>query len=373
LRFAYNHTGLYTSGGESKHWILRHIEQLKPLLRKNIGQIAVVQAGFIGAWGEWHTSPLQKDQEAKNDIVTALLDALPASCFIEMRTPALVNALTLPGKDYSGRIGFNNDYFTAGGHSHAPGNDFVPGDAWYLQVKQMSPYTYISGEIPYNEQSEWGLSFLINTDTTLQILRDHHYSALDITQNFELNITSWKHVRVYPALLERLHILFSPDYFRDAGGKVVARSFYDFVRDHLGYRLDLLDSSVIRTEGDDFLFDLKLVNTGFATVINPRLVYLVFIDGNDRVVKEVPLDVSPKDWQPFDVTAQTHRPVIHEIKGRLSAGLSGKYKVGIWMPEPGNNKYDGRYDIRLATGKIVRHWRDADDRYIVNIIGNVSF
>lgn len=65
LRFAYNHAGLNTSGGESKQWILRHIEQLTPLLNEYIGQIATVQVGFIGAWGEWHTSPLVNDQDAK--------------------------------------------------------------------------------------------------------------------------------------------------------------------------------------------------------------------------------------------------------------------------------------------------------------------
>ena len=48
LRFAYNHAGLNTSGGESKQWILRHIEQLTPLLNEYIGQIATMQVGFIG-------------------------------------------------------------------------------------------------------------------------------------------------------------------------------------------------------------------------------------------------------------------------------------------------------------------------------------
>ena len=36
--------------------ILGHIDQLGPILADNEDVIAVVQAGFIGAWGEWHSS-----------------------------------------------------------------------------------------------------------------------------------------------------------------------------------------------------------------------------------------------------------------------------------------------------------------------------
>lgn len=36
--------------------ILEHIGQLKPILQQNADVIAVLQAGFIGYWGEWHHS-----------------------------------------------------------------------------------------------------------------------------------------------------------------------------------------------------------------------------------------------------------------------------------------------------------------------------
>lgn len=36
--------------------VLRHLEQLKPVLAAHADVIAVLQAGFIGAWGEWHGS-----------------------------------------------------------------------------------------------------------------------------------------------------------------------------------------------------------------------------------------------------------------------------------------------------------------------------
>jgi hypothetical protein len=37
-------------------WVLTHIGQLGPIWRDNADVIACLQAGFIGAWGEWHSS-----------------------------------------------------------------------------------------------------------------------------------------------------------------------------------------------------------------------------------------------------------------------------------------------------------------------------
>ena len=373
LRFAYNYTGLNTSGGESEQWIVKHLQQLKPLIEKNIGCIAVMQAGFVGAWGEWHTSPLEKDQAAKNAVVNALMATLPREYFVEIRYPDLKNALTFADASYRNRLGYANDYFTAGEHSHASGNDFVPGDAWYKQVAEESPGLYISGEIPYAEQSEWGLFNLINTNTTLQILRDHHYSAFDISQNFELNITSWKRVKVYPSLLNRLKVLFDESYFKDDDGHAVSRSFYEFVRDHLGYRLNLLASSSLKADNGNLEYDLNLTNTGFATVLNPREVYLVLINSSNSIEKEVKLSVNPRDWQPYDPVTKKIEPVVYNLKGTAAAGLSGKYKIGIWMPEPTEQRYNSRYDIRFAKNGMITHWQDADGKRLVNIIGEVSF
>ena len=49
LRFRYGENG-------DADWnvIQRHLEQLAPLIQKNADVIAVLQAGFLGRWGEWH-------------------------------------------------------------------------------------------------------------------------------------------------------------------------------------------------------------------------------------------------------------------------------------------------------------------------------
>lgn len=376
LRFAYNWTGLGTEENETQEIITGHIAQLKPVIREYLGNIATIQMGFMGAWGEWHNSPLWHNQNAKNAIVDATLDMYPAPYCIEMRLPEYKNDLAKGtpaiGEEKLARIGFNNDYFTAGTHPKAPGNDYVPGDENYRESVKVAPYCFMSGEIPYNENSEWGLATLIDRNITLTCLRDNHYSALDISQNNELNIASWKEYYVTAGEMKKLGILFDEGYFKE-NGKEVSRRYYDFVRDHLGYRLNVKEV-MLNAESGKLDYQVDLTNTGFATVVNPKEVYLVLISGDNAVTKEIKVEVNPKDWQPYDVKKNDYVALKHSLKGNADvSGLSGKYKVGIWMPETsGNLKYNNKFAVKFAASGWVTPWTDADGKYAVNVIGEVN-
>ncbi|MBI2341895.1 MAG: DUF4874 domain-containing protein, partial [Deltaproteobacteria bacterium] len=54
LRFYYSDDPLNSDAPLSQ--ILSHIAQLKPILQNSADVISTLQAGFIGRWGEWHTS-----------------------------------------------------------------------------------------------------------------------------------------------------------------------------------------------------------------------------------------------------------------------------------------------------------------------------
>jgi hypothetical protein len=366
LRFAYNDE--MGQSFESAEWVAAHMEQLRPLLTANQSQIAVVQAGFLGAWGEWHSSPLSTNQNARNAVVNTLLDIIPDPYTVQVREPRYKNDLTLNNANNKKRIGIANDYFTAAMDVIDDIN--IYGDA-YLQVVSESPYFYMLGEIPY-QHDQYGFDRLMNISKVIAILRDHHYSAFDITQNYELNITYWKTQKVYPAWLDMNHILYDPSYFLK-DGVVVNRSFYEFVRDHLGYRLNM-KSAEMAASGGQFTYNFKLTNTGFATIMNPREVYLVFINAADQIVREVKLnDVNPAEWQPFTPADGTYTLLTHTITGSVAAsGLSGVHRVGLWLPDP-LNKNLGSYDILLAPGDALTHWSDAAQHYRVNIVGEINF
>ena len=89
LRFAYTSNSTEPYGDATPEQVQEHIAQLKPILHENTDVIAVLQAGFIGAWGEWYytdhfatgspNNVTAEDMEERASLLYSLLDALPAS------------------------------------------------------------------------------------------------------------------------------------------------------------------------------------------------------------------------------------------------------------------------------------------------------
>lgn len=119
-------------------------------------------------------------------------------------------------------------------------------------------------------------------------------------------------------MLNDNNILFDESYFKDAEGNEVVRSFYEFVRDHLGYRLNLQSESTVEAKNGNLEYNLTITNTGFATVINPKEVYLVLVSGDGQVAKEIKLDVDPKTWIP-STNEEPNQVAKYVIKGSAAA------------------------------------------------------
>jgi hypothetical protein len=111
LRFAYNYPGSSFDYENAKDaplpQVLRHIAQLAPAITANADTIVVLQAGFIGAWGEGHTSSNGLDTpKAKAAIRDALYAAVPDMMPLQWRYPP--DILSWTGDT---RMGFHNDCF----------------------------------------------------------------------------------------------------------------------------------------------------------------------------------------------------------------------------------------------------------------------
>ena len=131
LRFYYDNGEGYDSGEGAndapKDWMIRHIEQLAPIVEKNEDVLFVYQAGFIGAWAEWHTSQNFRDGTAdaaiRKEIVEAMLAGSPESRTVGLRYPAYKRMFygTAPISDTQAftttsiaRVGHFNDCFVSG-------------------------------------------------------------------------------------------------------------------------------------------------------------------------------------------------------------------------------------------------------------------
>jgi hypothetical protein len=106
--------------------IKRHLEQLRPVLAANADVIPYMRAGFIGAWGEWHSSKSGNScgynsgsttcstADANRAIVRdALLANVPATTQVGIRYPADLMKW-YPSVTQQSRLGMHNDCFLSG-------------------------------------------------------------------------------------------------------------------------------------------------------------------------------------------------------------------------------------------------------------------
>lgn len=83
----------------SADWTVRHIEQLGPVLQRHGDVLALMIAGFVGAWGEWHDSSngnVGPDGEVNDNsrrIANALFAAAPANRSVALRYATLKREL----------------------------------------------------------------------------------------------------------------------------------------------------------------------------------------------------------------------------------------------------------------------------------------
>lgn len=124
LLFAYD----FTEGGNdaSATQIARHLAQLKPVLAAHAEAIPYMRAGFIGAWGEWHSSksgnscgyhsgdtPCDTANANRLIVRDALLANVPATTQIAFRYPGDLK-LWYPDVNAPAQVASHNDCFLAG-------------------------------------------------------------------------------------------------------------------------------------------------------------------------------------------------------------------------------------------------------------------
>lgn len=316
LRFMYNEGPYPNSAPDaSLDWIKRHIAQLKPYLRKHADVIVWMEAGFIGAWGEWHTSThgLDRDAAAKRVVLDALLDALPPSRSVLLRYPG--DLAVFGDKVRSSRVGHHNDCFLA---SESDSGTYGRGDRSIAVEKAL--IASVARHAPIGGET-CGLNRpRSDCPTALAELEQLGFSELNLGY--------------HPGVL---------DSWRSGG-------CFETIRSRFGYRLWVEQVSVPRavTAGRYAHINIKLRNSGFAAPLTQRPLYLV-LDGPVRRTFKLPVDVrtwAPGKEQSIDLAAQ------------VPAGLPpGTYTVGLWLPdEAASLRDDPRYAVRFANDGA---WDDA--------------
>ncbi|MEZ4452966.1 MAG: DUF4832 domain-containing protein [Nannocystaceae bacterium] len=291
--------------------ILGHIDQLGPLLEANADVILTLQAGFVGAWGEWHSSQNGLDAPGpRKEILDALLAALPVDRTVTVRRPSFkedayggpLAAETAHDGSALARVGHINDCFLASdddfGTYQLPGEkDYAIADAWFVPVG--------------------GETCAVNPP------RSECPSALD-----ELALLHWTHLNAdyHPGVL---------DGWAQGG-------CYDAIACRLGYRLAVrglrhLESA---SPGETVPVAFDLVNDGFAAPVNPRAPTLI-LDGPIRI--EVDADFDLRAALPGETATIC-------VEAILPADApAGAYQIGLRLADPAPSLADDpRQSIRLG-------------------------
>lgn len=328
LRFAYNQ-GPYPDSepDASKSQILRHIEQLTPLLQKNADVIAWVEAGFVGAWGEWHTSTNGLDNLTdKRDILNALLAAIP-NRYVQVRYPAnIIEMYPTPADAAKARVAHHNDCFLSSdtdvGTYERDGVNTIERDQAYLA--ELTRFTPMSGEtcVPFPPRSE--------CDSALHEMELLHFSAINEAYHKGI-LRSW-----------------------EAGGCI------EEINNRLGYRLSLTSADFNEQVRPGGLLNLtvNITNIGFASMMNPRPLFIVFQEPNSIFLTRLELD--PRTWQPGESS--------FTASIRLSSKMAEmKYSLALWLPDEAETlQNDPLYAVQFANEGV---W---DESTGYNILGTVK-
>ena len=338
VRFFYNDGETYPAPAPdaSLEQVLRHIQQLAPTLEANKDVIAWFEAGFIGAWGEWHTSASGLDSPAnKAAIRDALFAAFPQDRFILFRYPGdftawypqpLSEEQAFRGSPQA-RLGHHNDCFLASDDDWGTYYD-VDGslkiEAWKNYLSQMTRFVPMSGETcnPNPPRSD--------CKTALQEMELLHWSAINQAYHPAV-IQGWKE-----------------------------QGCFDEISNRLGYRLALLQAEfpVQAQAGGSFSFRVELENSGFAAPMLPRPVYLI-LAAQDKSWG-YPIEADPRRWEPGRHTLSS----AITLPADLPAGV---YRLALWLPDSSTSlQADPRYAIRFANPDL---W-DAEHGW--NLLGTVE-
>ena len=346
VRFAYFRSSERPFPEPSKVRILEHIGQLAPVFRRNRDVIAVLQQGFIGAWGEGYYTDVfstagqtftTQNWTDRAAVIQALLDALPPERMVQVRVPQQrqkflhgpaaptstpADAVTQAfNGSATARLGFHNDCFLADATDAGTFGDY-DGATEPLDITRLRDYqaletrfTAMGGETCLeNSPADNCAANGGRADGDLALF---HYSFLNQGYNANVN-DDW-----------------------------VTQGCMEDIKRRLGYRLELM-SGVFPGEahpGEVIPLRLELRNIGFAAPFNPRGLELVLRHTNSgqRFFAELSRDTDARRWLPG---------TNHVVTSRLLAPPNlpaGAYELLLHLPDPAPTLYGlAHYSIQLA-------------------------
>jgi len=350
LRFSYGSDQDANQLDATKALMLSHIQQVTPALQANADVIAVMQAGFIGTWGEWYYTSQSEfggwgynqnelttaNYNNRRDILNAILAALPANRQVQIRYPAMkqqlftTNALTTTqafnGTNVS-RTAHHNDCFLASATDYGT---YENATIEYPYLAQETKFLAMGGETCKLNSPRSDCS------TALLEMGKFHWSFLNLDY----------HTAVI-------------DGFEEDG------CFTD-IQKNLGYRISLTSATLPQAVslGSQLAVTIKLKNTGFSSPYNERKAYIVLKNLTTNQVYPIQMATDPRTWMgPNELTITENLT----LPANLTAG---NYKMYLSLPDAAASLSNRpEFAIRLANDNV---WESVTGYNTLNHTLNVT-
>lgn len=307
--------------------VLRHLDQLAPYLANNRDVILLMQAGFIGTWGEWYYSQhfgnagtiTALQWSDRTEVVNKILAVLPTERMVQLRAPRYKYEIldrTSPlgsGEAHNGtnvaRTGHFNDCFLASPTDFGTYGNPADADKDYLDDETL--YVPMGGETCNN-----------TTDDSPPSNRSRCYASDGGAAIDELGRFHWSYL--------------NQDYNRavldDPGADFTWADdgCLDEVRRRLGYRFVLIDGYFPKSasKAGGLKVSFRMRNDGWAAPFNPRRVEIVLRSAVGATYR-LPLgtSVDPRKWYPGSTVT-----VVETLS--LSSVPTGSYSLWLNLPDP---------------------------------------
>ena len=331
LRFAYTERES-DKVDATPDWVKRHLEQLKPHLAANEDVIYVLEAGFVGVWGEWYYSAnygneTQHVTANRRKVIEYLFDNTPEEMFILFRYPMIQqeylndrNPLS-DSEGFSGtrksRMGCHNDAFLHDwGNMGTYASDDKSDDPKVRQyVAKQCLYTPNGGET--NIDDDDALAERRYTMAPSE-MATYHWSFCGSTYAMPV-IRRWR-----------------------------SSGLFDTLNVYMGYRYNLLDAhfSDEAAPGGKANILIHLRNAGYAPLYNRRTAYVVL--KNDNHTYALALNADPRRWLPNGAWSQIREqlPIPADV-------AEGTYHLYLWLPDRHESiQNDSRYAVRFGNTNV---------------------
>ena len=233
------------------------------------------------------------------------------------------------------RLGLHNDGYLASETDYGT-FEIDERDESLLYQHNLTKYTSFGGESTKSE------SKYNNFENAIEDMKYRHCSYLNKTYDREVK-EKWKKSTYYS----------NTDIYSGQNG-------YKYIQDHLGYRFVLREVK-LKQEGDSQRISMKLENTGFGNIINPKDVEIIYKQGDTTFTSKVETDIRK------DLSKEENISNLNYLINLPKGIKPGNYDVYIKISEPYESlKYNTKYNIQFANINI---W---NENIGANFIGNVT-